>query len=145
MKTLVIRNGARHVIRAIATEADDGGRDPCPTLKFFQEQARGWPTEMTKLGAVITDTSKNGPPHDETKFKKLPGTDGLYEFKSPQGLRLLCFWDDGGLIICTNGYVKDKQKAPRAEIGRGQRMKRDYFEAKANGGLNHAEPQRKTL
>jgi phage-related protein len=145
MKTLVIRKGGRHTIRAIATEAGDGGRDPCPTLKFFQEQAMGWPAEMAKLGAVLSETAENGPPNDKTKFKNLHGTRGLYEFKSPQGLRLICFWDDGGLIICTHGYVKDKQKAPRSEIKRAQRMMRDYFDAKTNGTLTHAEPKTKTL
>jgi hypothetical protein len=141
MKTLVIRIGSRHTIRAIATEADDGGRDPCPALEFFQEQAAARPSEMTKLSALLTDTAKNGPPRDETKFKKLPGTDGLYEFKSPQGLRLLCFWDDGGLIICANGYVKGSQKAPKAVLNRGQRLMRDYHDAKRNGTLTHASPR----
>jgi hypothetical protein len=42
----------------------------------------------------------------------------------------MCFWDDGGLIVCTHGYIKDKQKAPKAESKRAERMKRDYFEAK---------------
>lgn len=91
MKTLGICDGKK--IRAIATEADGGGRDPCPTLKFFGEHRRSRGSEMAKLIALLSDISENGPPHDETKFKKLPGTDGLYEFKSPQGLRLLCFWD----------------------------------------------------
>jgi len=145
MKTLVIRVGDRHVIRAIATEADDGGRDPCPTLEFFKEQAIGWSSEMMKLGAVLSDTCEDGTPHDPSKFKKLPGTGGLHEFKSPQGLRLICFRDDGGLIICTHGYVKDKQKAPKSELERGQRMMRDYFNAKTAGTLTHAKPKGKTV
>lgn len=138
MKTIVIRDGVRLMIRAIATEAEGGGRDPCPTLEFFQEQAKNWSSEMVKLGAILTDIAENGPPHDDSKFKKLPGTDGLYECKSPQGLRLLCFWDDGGLIISANGYVKGKQKAPKSELKRAQRMMRDYFIAKQNGTLTHA-------
>jgi phage-related protein len=145
MKTLPIRIGARHRIVAIATEAEDGGHDPCKTLAFFQEQARAWQEEMEKLGAILTDTCENGPPHDQTKFKKLHGSNGLYEFKSSQGLRLICFWDDGGLIVCTHGYVKDAQKAPKSEIELGQRMLRDYFVATQHNTLTHVGPGKKAI
>jgi hypothetical protein len=137
MKTLVIRRGARHTIRAIATPSNDGGRDKCETLAFFQEQALMWPKEMLKLGALLTETALSGPPRDEKKFKSLPGTDGLFEFKTHIGLRLNCFWDDGGLIVCTHGYVKDKHKAPKTEIQKAERLKRDYFIAKKLNQLEH--------
>lgn len=146
MKTLLVRNRGRLEIRAIATEAADvGGRDSCPTLQFVGEQARGWPSEWVKMAAVLDESSENGlrQPPDYDRFKKLKGTD-LYEFKSPQGLRLLCFWD-GHLIICTHGYVKGKQKAPKTELERGQRMMRDYFEAKRTGTLTHAAAQRTAI
>jgi phage-related protein len=139
MKTLVIRTGERLTIRAVATQADGGGgRDPCETLAFFQEQSRANPNEMDKLGALLTQTCDHGPPHDNTKFRKLAGTDGLYEFKTHGGLRLLCFWDEGGLIVCSHGYVKHGQKAPKGEIKRAERTKRDYIQAKQLGILNHA-------
>ena len=137
MKTLVIRRGDRLTIRAIATATDDPNWDKCETLAFFKEHAEGWPKEMEKLGAILSDACENGPPRDETKFKRLPGTDGLYEFKSPQGLRLICFWDEGGLIICSHGYVKDAQKAPKHEIQKGQKIMRNYFLAKTTGALKH--------
>jgi phage-related protein len=141
MRTLVIRNRGRLLIRAIAIEADGGGRDSCPVLKFIQEQINGWPTEMTRLGARLADISENGlpVPHDDTIFKKLGGTEGLFEFRSsPQGLRIICFWDEN-LIICTHGYVKKGQKAPKSELDRAQKMMRNYFESKAAGTLTHAE------
>jgi mRNA-degrading endonuclease RelE of RelBE toxin-antitoxin system len=137
MKTLVIRDGDRLAIRAIAREAADGGRDRCPTLQFFQENME----TMAGLGALLSDTAENGPRHGDGKFKKLSGTDELYEFKS-NDLRLLCFWDDGSLIICTHGFIKRTQKAPKSEIERGEKMKREYFDAKANGTLIHAQPKR---
>ena len=143
MKTLVVRSRVkgRLVIRAIASEADDGGKDPCAVLKFMQEQLNAWPTEAVKLGALLADIAENGLPcpHDDTKFKKLASTDGLFEFRSSaQGLRVICFWDEQ-LIICTHGYVKEGQKAPKNELDRGQRLMREYFEAKKAGALTHAE------
>ena len=95
--------------------------------------------EMDKLAALLTETGNNGPPQNDKKFKDLPGTDGLYEFKTSGGLRLICFWDKGSLIVCTQGYVKHSQKAPKNETRRAMHLKRDYFQAKQRGDLIHAE------
>jgi hypothetical protein len=142
MKTLIIRQGQRLTIRAIAFPSEDERRDKCPALAFFQEQAQLRGGEMEKLAALLTETANHGPPPNERKFKDLPGTTGLYEFKTSGGLRLLCFWDEGSLIICTHGYLKDSQKAPKSEIARAERLKRDYQNAKKNQTLHHV-PSRK--
>lgn len=144
MKTLVIRRGERLTIRAIAGAADESGRDRCATLAFFQEHARLRPKEFDRLSALLTRVANDGPPHDTDKFKELNGEDGLCEFKTTGGLRLLCFWDEGSLIVTTHGYLKDKQKAPRREVERAQTLRRDYFAAKKRGDLNHAEPGHQT-
>lgn len=148
MKTLSIRSGERLAIRAIAGSADESGRDRCPTLAFFEEHARLRPKEFDKLAALLTRVANEGPPHDTDKFKELTGEDGICEFKTSGGLRLLCFWDEGTLVVSTHGYLKDKQKAPRRELDRAQRLRRDYFAAKHCGDLCHAEPRphpRRTL
>ena len=141
MKTLVIRTGERLTIRAIAFPTDGSERDKCPTLAFFQEQAEQRSVEMTKLAALLSETARTGPPHNDQKFKDLPGTDGIYEFKTSGGLRLLCFWDEGNLIVCTHGYLKGSQKAPKNQIQRATRMRRDYLIAKKKGNLRHDDPQ----
>jgi phage-related protein len=142
MKTLVIRQGARLTIRAVATAADAGGRDRCRTLSYFQEQARLRPGEMEKLAVLLTETAESGPPKNENKFKDLEGTDGLYEFKTSGGLRVFCFWDEGSLIVCTHGYLKGAQKAPKREVQQAEKLKRDYFHAKQRGELTHGQPRR---
>jgi hypothetical protein len=144
MKTLLIRRGERLAIRAIAGAADESGRDRCATLAFFQEHAQLRPKEFEKLSALLTRVADEGPPNDTDKFKELKGEDGLCEFKTSGGLRLLCFWDEGNLIVTTHGYLKDKQKAPKRELQAAQNKRRDYFAAKTNGELNHAEPRRQT-
>lgn len=125
MKTLDIRRGRRLTIRALAVESSDGTRDKCETLAFFQEHARIRPKEMDKLGGLLSDTAKHGPPSDEKKFKQLKGTD-LYEFKTHFGLRLLCFWHEDS-IICTHGYLKDGQKAPKNELSKAQKLRQQYL------------------
>lgn len=141
MKTLIIRQGERLTIRVIAFPTDNPNRDKCYTLAFFQEQSGLRIGEMEKLAALLTETANHGPPSNDKKFKDLPGTDEIYEFKTSGGLRLLCFWDDGGLIICTHGYLKGGQKAPKSEIKRAENLKKEYATAKKNRTLHHAQPR----
>jgi mRNA-degrading endonuclease RelE of RelBE toxin-antitoxin system len=144
MKTLPIRTGEHLTIRAIAGAADEAGRNRCATLAFFQEQARLRPKEFDKLSALLTRVANDGPLNDPDKFKELKGEDGLCEFKTSGGLRLLCFWDEGSLIVTTHGYLKDKQKAPKRELERAQKLRRDYLADKKRGDLHHAEPRNQT-
>jgi mRNA-degrading endonuclease RelE of RelBE toxin-antitoxin system len=139
MKTLLIRSGERLTIRAIAGAADERGRDRCATLAFFQEHARLRPKEFEKLSALLQRVANDGPPNEINKFKELKGEDGLCEFKTSGGLRLLCFWDEGSLIVTTHGYLKDKQRAPKRELETAQSLRSRYLAAKKTGDLNHAE------
>jgi hypothetical protein len=141
LKTLTIRQGERLTIRAIARPAvEDGKRDKCPVLAFFEEQSKLHAEDFEELLALLTFTAKQGPPANDTKFKHLTGTNGLFEFKTSGGLRLFCFWDAGSLIICTHGTVKKTNKADPTEIQRAEKMKKDYETAKKNGELHHVQP-----
>lgn len=97
--------------------------------------------EVLKLSALLTRVANEGPLNDTDKFKELRGEEGLWEFKTSGGLRLLCFWDEGNLIVTTHGYLKDKQKAPKRELQTAQNLKGRYFTAKRDGELDHAEPR----
>jgi phage-related protein len=63
-------------------------------------------------------------------FKKLEGTDDLWEVRAQFGgdaFRLLGFWDEGRLIILTNGFAKRTQKTPEREIALAAQRKRDHL------------------
>lgn len=67
-------------------------------------------------------------------FKKLTGTDGIYEFSviAPNHTyRLFAFWDKRGaletLIVCTHGLDKKTQKTPPQEIKKAEQMKKAHF------------------
>lgn len=67
-------------------------------------------------------------------FKKLVGTDGIYEFSvvaAQHTYRLFAFWDARGttatLIVCTHGLDKKTQKTPPQEIKKAEQMKRLHF------------------
>lgn len=69
----------------------------------------------------------------ERFFKHLDGTDGIYEMRVKVGsdiYRIFCFFDQGRLIILLNGFQKKKDKTPRQEIVRAERLKKEYYENK---------------
>jgi phage-related protein len=70
----------------------------------------------------------------ERIFKHLEGTDGIYEMRVKVGsdiYRIFCFFDQGQLIILLNGFQKKKDKTPRQEIIRAERLKKEYYDNKA--------------
>ncbi|MFZ1700071.1 MAG: type II toxin-antitoxin system RelE/ParE family toxin [Pyrinomonadaceae bacterium] len=63
-------------------------------------------------------------------FKKLTGTDGIWEVRVDTGsvtIRLLGFFHRGDLIVLTNGFVKKSQLTPMSEIVVAEKRKREYL------------------
>jgi phage-related protein len=69
----------------------------------------------------------------EKFLKHLTHSDGIYEIRVSQGnntFRIMCFWDEGELIVLLNSFQKKSQKTPANEIRKAERLKKEYFEAK---------------
>ena len=63
----------------------------------------------------------------------MEGTVGLYEIRVEVGsniFRAFAFFDEGQLIIVTNGFQKKTQKAPKNEIELAKKIKKEYFNEK---------------
>ncbi|MDD4971953.1 MAG: type II toxin-antitoxin system RelE/ParE family toxin [Paludibacter sp.] len=67
-------------------------------------------------------------------FKKLTGTDELYEFRVDDNgkfYRLFAFWDSRGadqtLIITSHGLIKKSNKTPKSELEKAEKIKQNYF------------------
>ena len=69
----------------------------------------------------------------ETYLKHMEGTEGLFEIRVQQGsdiFRILCFFDEGKLVVLVNGFQKKTQKTPRQEILKALKLKEEYHEQK---------------
>ena len=69
----------------------------------------------------------------EKYFKHIVGTNGLFEIRVKTGsniFRIFCFFDEGNLVILLNGFQKKKQKTPKNEIVKAERLKKEYYEHK---------------
>lgn len=66
-------------------------------------------------------------------FKKLENSDGIYEIRvitTQKSIRILCFQDEGTLVILTNAFVKKTQKTPKNEIKLAEKLKNEYIKQK---------------
>ena len=66
-------------------------------------------------------------------FKKLVSTNDIYEVRvitAQKSIRILCFIDDGNLVVLTNAFVKKTQKTPSKEIKLAERLKQQYLDEK---------------
>ncbi len=62
-------------------------------------------------------------------------TDGLFEIRVEVGsniFRVFTFFDEGNLVILLNGFPKKTQKTPKNEIELAEKLKKEYFDEKAN-------------
>ena len=69
-------------------------------------------------------------------FKYLENTDGIYEIRvitTFKSIRILCFFDEGLLVVLTNCFIKKTQKTPTKEIKIAERLKKEYLIEKWGG------------
>lgn len=69
-------------------------------------------------------------------FKKLQGTDGIWEIRAKRGrnaFRFLGFLDEGRIVVLTNGFAKKTRKTPASEIALAEKWKTEYLSRKQNG------------
>jgi hypothetical protein len=104
----------------------------CPTREFLSELQESNSPDFGRLMRYLKWSSAKLL-MNEDQFKALG--DGLFEFRGRGGARLFCFLDAGALILCTNGYVKKKQKIDPAELVRAKNWRIDYWRAKAEKKL----------
>ena len=82
-------------------------------------------------------TASSGPPRTQEKcrfFRELR----VFELKTRGGVRVMAFWDEGNLIICSHAFMKKSQKTPRGELDRARKARDEYFTAKRTNQLTFA-------
>ena len=73
-------------------------------------------------------------------LKHLENTNGIYEVRvitTFKSIRILCFFDNGNLIVLVNCFLKKTQKTPKKEIKLAEKLKKEYFNEKNNEHKKH--------
>lgn len=66
-------------------------------------------------------------------FKSLENTNGIYEVRiitAFKSIRILCFLDNGNIVVLANCFIKKTQKTPKKEINLAQKLKKEYLKSK---------------
>lgn len=94
-------------------------------LDFFQKQKAKVKEKILWTLMVIETQEKISTEY----FKHIEGVDGLYEIRIQFGndiFRVFCFFDEGKLVVLTNGFQKKTQKTPKREIEKAIKIKEEY-------------------
>ena len=66
-------------------------------------------------------------------FNSINGVKGLFEIRveyESNIYRIFCCFDEGRLVVLFNGFQKKRQKTPKKEIEKAEKIMKDYFEEK---------------
>jgi len=100
--------------------------EDCPVMDFISHLGQ---EEEEKLFALFDYVAENGPPNNVRKFK--PVGHGLYELKTPDGVRILSFYGGPSLrksLILAHGFLKPKPKIFAREKKKAIEWRKEYFE-----------------
>jgi phage-related protein len=109
----------------------------CPAEDFLTETATLHPDEFAKLTKLLDHSCDYGLPKNKQKVNTLG--DGLCEFKTIGGLRLIWFWDANRIILCTHGFLKKRQTTPPGELATAAKWKKAYESAKSASQVRFIE------
>ena len=109
----------------------------CPAEDFLSQAARLHPDEFAKLTKLLDHSCDHGLPKNKQKVNTLG--DGLFEFKTIGGLRLIWFWDANRIILCTHGFLKKRQTTPSGELVIATKWKKAYETAKSANRVRFIE------
>ena len=73
-----------------------------------------------------------GPPRNTDISHRL--APDIWEFISGE-LRILWFYDERRVVVCSHGFVKQRQKTPKAHLEQAEAVRSRYFEAKSKSAL----------
>jgi phage-related protein len=102
-------------------------REHCELLEFLEGLGQNLQKDSDRILALLGRVAMEGPPKNTEISHQIRGK--LFEFIQGK-LRILWFYDEGRLIICTSGFVKKGRKTPRSEIDHAIQLMNAYFEDK---------------
>lgn len=109
-----------------------GPRGDCPLLDFLAGLEARLAADARAMLRLLAFVAEQGPPRNVQMSHKIAGE--VWEFIAGR-LRVLWFYDEGRLVVCTHGFVKSTRKTPAAEIERARASCAAYRAAKQDTKL----------
>jgi hypothetical protein len=105
----------------------------CGVLDFMSRLQRDDPIESARLLRAVSRLATHGPPHNVRRSRSL--AHGICELKTPGGVRLMYFFDEGRVVICTDAMSKPKSRGLAVAIERAAQTRWRYLNDKRRGDV----------
>jgi len=112
----------------------------CQLLDFLETIGTNLQNDGDRVLALLEQVSQKGPSRITEISHKIK--DEIFEFIQGR-LRVLWFYDEGKLILCTHGFIKKTQKTPVAEIDLAISTRKKYFQEKKKGPFKIIKREKK--
>lgn len=106
----------------LCVEFADGN---CPADDFLRSLSDSDRSSLQPTFEILAD---EGRLHNPERFKKVEGSDGIFEIKNYQ-IRIFGFFTPHKQFLLVDGTQKKKDKHERANIKRAENVRAAYFEA----------------
>jgi len=127
---------SRGLWTVLAVYADE---ERCPVLDLATGLRRDDPGEYARLLRAFERLSASGPPRNVRRSRAL--AHGIFELKTSGGTRVLYFFDEGCVVVCSEALPKPKQRGLALAIERAARSRWRYLNDKRRGALRIVEDQ----
>jgi len=111
-------------------------RGGCPLLDFLAGLEANLAADGRAMLRLLAFAAEQGPPRNVEVSHKIAGE--VWELIAGR-LRVLWFYDEGRLVVCSHGFVKRTRKTPSAEIDRAQASCAAYLAAKQHRILRNED------
>jgi hypothetical protein len=127
MKLHLMARGAWTVYAAYADE------ERCPVLDFANQLRRDDRREYARLMRAFDQVAACGPPRNVRRSRAL--AHGTFELKTSGGNRVLFFFDEGRVVVCSEAMPKPKKRGLAEAVERAARTRWRYLSDKRRGDL----------
>ena len=107
-------------------------QNDCDLKSFLSGLASNLEKEGRRMLGLLKRVAQRGPDLNPEVCHQIEGK--LYQFAQGR-IRILWFYDEGKIIICTHGFVKKTRKTPDNEKEHAKLIMKKYFEEKQSGPL----------
>lgn len=106
-------------------------------LDFAEQLTRDNPAEGARLMRAFARMATCGPPRNERRSRTL--AHDVFELKTTGGVRVLYFFDEGRVVVCSEAMLKPKQRGLESAVKRAARCRWRYLNDKRRGALHISE------
>ena len=133
MKLHLMSHGLWTVLAVYADE------ERCDVLDLANGLRRDDPREFARLMRAFDRLSASGQPRNVRRSRPL--AHGIFELKTQGGVRVLYFFDEGRVVVCSEAMPKPKQRGLALAIERAASSRWRYLNDKRRGALRIVEDQ----